>query len=202
MSGSGRHGDLTAAILAGGLARRFGGRDKARLLVGGRPILDRLVEAVAPIVSGVMLVTNDPARYADIDLPVVGDEVEGAGPLGGLVTALRASATRRVLALACDLPYVESGFLAYLAARAPDADLVVPRTADGLHPLCAIYARGLLPVLEARLASGRRALVDLAADVRTVEVGPDEVARFDALGRLLTNVNTPDDYEAALARLA
>jgi molybdopterin-guanine dinucleotide biosynthesis protein A len=202
MSGSGRHGDLTAAILAGGLARRFGGRDKARLLVGGRPILDRLVEAVAPVASGVMLVTNDPARYADVDLPVIGDEVEGAGPLGGLVTALRASAAPRVLALACDLPYVETDFLAYLAGRAPDADLVVPRTPDGLHPLCAIYARGLLPLLEARLAGGRRALVDLAPDVRTVEVGPDEVARFDTLGRLLTNVNTPDDYEAALARLA
>lgn len=201
MPGSGRHGDLTAAILAGGLARRFGGRDKARLPVGGRPILDRLVEAAAPVAGRVILVTNDPRRYADADMPVLRDEVTGAGPLGGLVTALRASTTRRVLALACDLPYVDADFLAYLADRAPEADLVVPRTRDGLHPLCAVYARALLPVLEARLAHGRRALVDLVGDVRTVEVGPAEVARFDPLGRLLTNVNTPDDYEAALARL-
>jgi molybdopterin-guanine dinucleotide biosynthesis protein A len=201
MSGSGRYGDLTAAILAGGLARRFGGRDKARLIVGGRPILERLVEAAAPVASRVILVTNDPARYADAGVPVLQDEISGAGPLGGLITALRASATRRVLALASDLPYVDADFLAYLAGRAPGADLVVPRTPDGLHPLCAVYARALLPVLEAHLASGRRALVDLVGGVRTVEVGPEEVARFDALGRLLTNVNTPDDYEAALSRL-
>src|SRR5438093_13266633 len=77
-------------VLAGGLARRMGGGDKARIRIGGRTILERVLERLTPQCSRVILNANgDPARFADISLPVVPDTVpDFAGPLAGILAGL------------------------------------------------------------------------------------------------------------------
>ena len=192
---------FSAAILAGGQARRLGGVDKSALAVGTSSILDRQLSLLRALTPHILIVA-DPSRAPAVDVPVVADRIPGAGSLGGLYTALMDAPTDQVLVIACDMPFLTAPFLMRLAARGVDVDVAVPRSAAGRHPLCASYARGVAGHLKARIERGdlrvREALDGL--DVR--ELGPDELAEFDPDGLLLLNVNTPDDYAKALKRTA
>ncbi len=74
----------TAAILAGGRARRLGGRDKSRLVVGGRTILERQLDVLRRLVPRIVIVANAPEQFADAGVPVLADAVPGCGSLGGI----------------------------------------------------------------------------------------------------------------------
>jgi molybdopterin-guanine dinucleotide biosynthesis protein A len=190
-----------AAILAGGRARRLGSQDKGALIVGGVRIVDRQHPSQQAITPDVLVVVSDATRaaaYAPLGLPVVVDRLPGAGALGGLYTAVTASPQPRILAVACDMPFLDPRFLAYLAAAAPDADVTIPRTADGLQPLCAVYARSCAAVFRRRVEDGALKVADALAGLRVQEVGPDEIAPFDPAGTLFFNVNTLEDYARAL----
>lgn len=183
----------TAAILAGGAARRFGGRDKSALVVEGRPILDRQLEVLAALTDDVLVVGGAAARAAG-RARAVPDRVPECGPLGGLYTALLESRRDATLVVACDMPYLSAPLLGHLLACAASADIVVPRTGGGYHPLCAVYARACLEPAARRLAGRRLAMLDLLGDVRVRVVAARELERFGDPDRLLANVNTPDDY--------
>ncbi|MGE5198812.1 MAG: molybdenum cofactor guanylyltransferase [Rhodospirillaceae bacterium] len=186
----------TAAILAGGRARRLGGRDKSRLVVGGRTILARQLDVLQRVVPRIVIVANEPDAFADAGVPVVPDAVPGNGSLGGIYTAL-AHAGGPVLILACDMPFVTAPFLARLIEAGQEADIAIPRGHDGYQPLCAHYAPACAGPLRRRIERGALKVVDLMADVRVRELGPDEIQPFDADGLLLLNVNTADDLVRA-----
>jgi molybdopterin-guanine dinucleotide biosynthesis protein A len=180
------HPTRSGAILAGGQATRFGGRDKSALLVDGRAILDRQIAALAPAVDDVVIVGGSRATIHDI--------VPGCGPLGGLHTALNAARGDAVLLVACDMPYLSTPFLAYLLSLTAGADIVVPQTERGYHPLCAVYTRACLEPAAARLADRRLRMRELVGSMRTRVVPIDEIRQFGDPDRLLANLNTPADY--------
>lgn len=192
----------TAAILAGGRARRLGGRDKSRLAVGSLRIIDRQIAVLREVADHVLIVTGERDRYAPLGLPVVDDLVPGAGALGGIYTALVAAPTDQTLVVACDMPFLTAPFLHHLAHAGRDVDVALPRTAEGYHPLCASYARGCAPHLRRQIDAGALKIQDALATLRIREIGPDQIAPYDPDGTLLFNVNTPDDYARALDALA
>ena len=202
-----------AAILAGGRATRLHGVDKGGLVIGGRTIRDRQLDALSGLVDDVFLI-GGPAADPSADswpgdragLPHVPDLLAGRGPLGGIQTALhQAGDAACTLIVACDLPFVSRPFLAFLLARALEAgaaDVVVPRSGDRLHPLCATYNRRVREAVDRRVASGALAVQALFDEVRVDIVEPEVVATFDPEGVMFWNVNTPDEYERACARAA
>jgi molybdopterin-guanine dinucleotide biosynthesis protein A len=192
---------VSAAILAGGRARRFDGRDKGALLVGGRSILSRLRSQITPIADDVMLLPGDREIPTPPDLRVVPDRVPACGPLAGLDAALAAARHDVLLLVAGDMPFVSSRLLAHLAALATGADAVVPRTERGYHPLCAAYTRACAPAVAARLAARQLRMVDMLTDVRVRVVTGSELEALGDPHRLLANVNTPAEYERANAEL-
>jgi molybdenum cofactor guanylyltransferase len=187
----------TAAIIAGGAASRFGNRDKATLIVGSRSILDRQLCAIRPLTDRIIAIANRPAAFAAAGLPVFEDLVPGAGALGGIYTALIAATTDRVVAIACDMPFLTTAFLGRLVELGAQADLTVPRPADGYQPLCACYSRACIEPLRQRIAARALRLQDLVADVRTTEIDARELATYDPDGTLFFNVNTPEDHAVA-----
>lgn len=192
------HG-ISAAILAGGLARRLGGADKGALVVGRARIIDRQLAALSVVADDIRIVANDPARYAGLRIPVIADAIAGAGALGGLYSALLDARHERVLILACDLPFVTTALLERLVADSsgPDEiDAVVPRSARGVEPLCALYSRRCAGAARARIERGELSIAGLLADLRVRELGPDALAPYDE-GALFENVNTPHDYARA-----
>lgn len=195
-----------AAILAGGRATRLHGADKSRLVVGGRTIRDRQLDVLRGLVDEIVLVGVDPAGGDDPEVPRLPDLAPGRGPLGGIQAALHHGDAACTLIVACDLPFLSRPFLAFLLARALDADgsadVVVPRSGDRLHPLCATYNRRVREVVDRRVASGALAVQALFDEVRVDVVEPEVVATFDPEGVMFWNVNTPDEYERACARAA
>jgi len=172
----------SAAILAGGQATRFGGRDKGALVVDGRTILDTQIATLSPIAGDIMVIR------------AVDDVVPGCGPMGGIHAALLKARSDVVFVVACDMPFITAPLAAYLLSLAADADIVVPKTGLGYHPLCAVYTRGCLKAIDRRLATRRLKMTGLFSDVRTREVTAEALGRFGECDRLLANVNTPAEY--------
>lgn len=188
----------TAAILIGGEARRFQGRDKSQLLIDGRAILDRQIDVLNEIADEILLVGSRPRALSPLNVRLVHDETPGLGPLGGLAAALAEARSPELVVLACDMPFVTAPLLAHLLTRAAVADAVdaaVPRTRRGFHPLCAVYSRRCLPIVARRLRQGQLALHGLLSELRVEAVETDTLACFGDPERLLANVNTPADLD-------
>ncbi len=175
---------LTLAILAGGKSDRMG-RDKALLPFLGRPLIQHILDQLAPIADEILISANAPADYAFLNLPVHVDLQAGAGPLGGLYTALKAAKNPLVAAVACDMPFASRTLLEYeldLIVKT-EADVVIPATARGLEPLHAIYLReNCLPAIEAALQEKSFKLTDWLAKVHTRLVPAEVVLQFDPQG--------------------
>jgi len=212
----------SVAILAGGDAKRFGGRDKSALIVDGRTILERQIAELSTVTDDILIVARpfsasaraevsrasarlaeapsarrrqDRNREAGSPEPrLITDLVPGCGPLGGLHAALSAARGDALFLVACDMPYVTAPLVSYLLTVADDADIVVPRTDRGYHPLCAVYRRACLPAVVRRLAERRLTMLDLLNDMRIREVTADDLGRFGNCDRLFANVNTPAEY--------
>ena len=180
----------SAAILAGGRASRFGGRDKSALVVDGQAILDRQLAAFATVegLDDRLMVGGTASRPG---LRSIEDVVPGSGPLGGIHAALTHAGHDAVCIVACDMPYITAPFIERLFEELQNNDVVVPRTERGYHPLCAIYTRACLEPIARRLADRKLKVRDLFADLRTrvVTLVNDE-------HRLVANVNTPQELAA------
>lgn len=184
----------SAAILAGGQARRFGGRDKSRLVIEGRSIIVRQMEVLQRVAHDIFIVGPRADLYADLGLPVYADLLPGRGALGGLYTALEVARNEAVLTVACDLPFLDAGLLARLAERAAGRDGAWIVTGRGTEPLVACYRRGGRTRVLDRLRSGALKAADLGTSLEMAAVGADEAAEFGPIDRLLANVNTPEDF--------
>ena len=186
---TGKRPALAAAILAGGRARRLGGINKAAMVIGGTPIVDRQLAALRSVASDVFVVGHPDPLWTARALRVVADEIADAGPLGGIYTALLHSPADRTLVVACDMPFIAPDVLERLAAVA-DADVVVARSGRGLEPLCAIYSRACAARIRERIERGEYAASTIPEGFRVAEVGVERALVF-------VNVNTPHDYERA-----
>jgi molybdenum cofactor guanylyltransferase len=187
----------SAAILAGGLATRFGGRDKGALIVEGESIQSRQLAALAQVADDLMIVGPDRSAVDNaIGIPVrtLPDRIPGRGPLGGLHTALSEARGDALAVVACDMPFVSAPLLAHLLALTREADAVVPSTGRGYHPLCAAYTRACLDSIARRLSKGELKMIGWLDEVRVRVVPEAELRVFGDPDALLANVNTPDDF--------
>ena len=170
---------VSAAILCGG-AGRMGGTHKGELMVGGRSILDRQLDALRPLTPDLMLIDRD-GRHADLPgVRRIRDLVDDAGALGGIYTALATATASRVLVVACDMPFLTTPFLAWLSEYDADADVVIPVDQQGRHPLCGVFHRRIAPALKARIEA-RALRVDDALAV--LDVRGDRARRNGPLRR-------------------
>jgi molybdopterin-guanine dinucleotide biosynthesis protein A len=189
-------------LLAGGLARRMGGGDKPMREIGGRTILNRVIDRLTPQCDGLILNANgDPARFKAFGLPVIADDIaDFPGPLAGILAALDWTAANRpdaqwILSAAADCPFLPRDLVARLhrARIAENAQLAVAASAGQSHPVIGLWSVDLRDEL-------RHALV--VEDIR-------KVGRWTARYRLATvewpaapldpffNANTMDDIAEA-----
>jgi len=180
---------FTGIVLAGGASTRMG-RDKSLLQVDGRALVTIAAEALLAGGAGrVAVIGGDAAQIAGLGLETIADEHPGAGPLGGLITGLRASDDRVVMVLACDMPAIDGPsverIVGALAAQ-PTALAAIPRLGERRQILTAAYRLEILPIFETAFAAGERAPRRALADVEVADVaGLDR----DRLG----DVDRPED---------
>jgi molybdopterin-guanine dinucleotide biosynthesis protein A len=191
---------IAGFILAGGRSSRMG-HDKAMLEIDGVTMLDRAIDLIrsAGIEPAVVGSFDESSRR--VGVPVIPDDWPGAGPLGGIATALRHSQTPWNLVIACDMPYLTTEWLEFLMRRASSADAVVPMNESGAEPLCAVYNKRAEATIREELENGTRKVTDGLAKLRVDPIEPGEWKGFDSDGFLFKNMNEPADYQEAKARL-
>jgi len=188
---------VTGVVQAGGKSTRMGGEPKALMTVGGKRIIERVVDAVAPAVDDLLLVTNTPDLYTFLGLPMVPDVYPDSGSLGGIYSGLKAAPAEFAFTVACDMPFLHPDIVRLVVGRAGDGDVVIPRAVDQLQTLHAVYAKTCLPHIEARLLAGRFKIVGFFDEVRVVEIDEGEMGRHRDPALVFMNVNTPLELERA-----
>lgn len=191
---------LAGYVQAGGASSRFGS-DKALVELDGKPVLLRVTALVASI-TGSASVVAPAGRYEGLGVNVVPDRWPGAGPLGGIVTALLHTAETDPacpwnLIVGCDLPFLTVEWLAFLAdcAQRSAAHVLLPLSSEGPEPLCACYRTSAAPALQAALAAGERKIQRAMATLAVETLDESRWKRFDSAGRLFLNMNTPADLQ-------
>jgi molybdopterin-guanine dinucleotide biosynthesis protein A len=190
--------DVEAFLLAGGASRRMGS-PKAGLIVGGEPIAARVARMITPHVCRMTVVTDRPDEVAFLKIPIIPDIHPGIGPLGGLHAALHSSRSRSIVLAAIDLPFLSEHLILELLRRHGPAPATVPRTDDGLHPLCAIFDRSVLSEVERYIQEKKLSIRMLVEEVG-VEIVDLAQCQPPIDPIVLANVNTPSDLFEARTR--
>lgn len=193
---------VLGVLLAGGLARRMGGGDKPLRTVGGRSILQRVIDTMSPQCAALVLNANgDPARFGAFGWPVVPDDVPGfAGPLAGILAALDHAAREwprvsHVVSVAADSPFLPSDLVARLeeGRKAAGADLACAASNGQSHPVIGLWPVALRTALRQALVIEDIRKIDRFTaryTIATVEWKTDPVDPF-------FNANTPEDIALA-----
>jgi len=190
--------DCTAIILAGGESKRMG-QDKASLVLDGLPLLQRVVNIAQPLFAEVILSVRQPRQ--DIALPQVCDDPAHIGPLAGLAAGLQRSRTSWVFAAACDMPFISSALIEYLARQRADCQAVVPMVHGHPQPLAAFYAASCLPAVLACLnGNGKHSLRALLEDLQVRYVSEAGMLEADPQLRSFFDLDTPQDLARAMNR--
>jgi molybdenum cofactor guanylyltransferase len=177
------------------------GRDKAWLDLGGRAMIERVIDALSAATSLVAIIANDP-EYTRLGIPVFADTFKNIGPLEAIRTALANSPAPLVALVGCDLPFVTSELLEFLLGLACDYTAVVPVSEAGRpEPLCAIYSTQALRQVSKLIETGERKVSRLFDLVPTRRVGPSEIGHLAGSELFFENVNTPQEYERARERI-
>lgn len=196
--------DVIGAVLAGGRGRRVGG-DKASLEIGGRTLARRAVDALLQVgLEPLLLLRGRQQAPRDADsIPIVRDEVEDAGPLGGLHALFRGTAAEWALVVACDQPLLDPRLLrGLLAEPRDDVEALVGRPSRPFEPLPGLYRRTSLQTIEKMLAGSERSLHGLLSSLQVRDVPERTLRRWDPELLSYLNVNTPADLARARALAA
>lgn len=183
---------LTGIVLAGGLSTRMG-RDKATLPFSGSDLLHTVLARLAPVCDHLIVVSNVPREIRMPDVTVVPDKYPQCGPLAGMHAGLKASVTAYNFLVACDMPFLSSQAVAYMAGAAQGFDAAVPFIDGYYHPLHAIYHQNCLKHIEQMLQAGNYRVLDFYPAVKLRQIGAAELRRFDPQLKTLDNINTPED---------
>jgi molybdopterin-guanine dinucleotide biosynthesis protein A len=190
---------LTVSIQAGGQSSRMG-EDKALKTFLGRPLIQRVVERLAPIADEIIVTTNRPDDYTFLNLRLTSDLKPGRGALGGFYTAI-ASATRPIVAVvACDMPFASATLIETMSRLLieEEVDVVIAKSEDGYEPLHAVYRRDTcLPPIEAAIDADQWKVIAWFPQVKVRVLTPEEIKSADPDGLAFWNVNTPEEFAKA-----
>ncbi len=187
---------VSGAVLAGGKSRRFG-RDKAEALLGGVPLIRRVLDILQDLFDDVLIVSNQPIRYASFGVPVAADVIPGAGSLGGILTALIHARNEWCFIAACDMPFLSPPVIRKMLERCGGYDVTVPVLNGEPEPLHAIYSKRCVQAIEKRIRAGDFRILHFYPEVRTLRLEPSVWRDVDPEDRSFANINTERELRVA-----
>ncbi len=186
-------GDVAAIILAGGQNSRMGGADKAFLTVSGQTVFARTLELLRQCFPQVVVVSNQPQKYAGYAVEVTSDEFPGCGPLAGIQAGLNVIRRPYAFVVACDMPFLRPEPIAFLARRLAAQEAIIPCWDGDIEPLHAIYATALRRRIEVALRAGTHAIREFLPTIHAEYVSEAIMRAVDGADESFRNVNTPED---------
>jgi len=189
---------VTGLIIAGGKSRRLG-IDKRFLEIGGRPSIQRVIDAYEGLFKEILIVADATEPFQSLGVKVVVDLIPGCATLGGLYTGLQFASHDRVFAAASDMPWLSPAAIRVVLDQALSGDIVIPDLAGKLQPMHAVYAKTCLPVLRSVVEAGRLKVQDLCTspELRVHRIPEAAFREVDPELRSFFNINTPADLAQA-----
>ncbi len=191
--------DISAIILCGGKERRFGS-NKAKAIVSGKYLLDRVIERLTPITDQIIVVTAPEKTdiLGEHMVQVVIDKYPGRGPLGGIYTGLLSTKNHYAVTVGCDMPFINTELIRYMTELAIGYDAVVPRLErQMLESLHAVYTKNCIPTIHDALENDKLSIYQIVQNLKVRYVEKAEYLKFDPDKRSFFNINYPEDLEKA-----
>jgi molybdopterin-guanine dinucleotide biosynthesis protein A len=183
---------VSGFVLAGGKSSRFP-PNKALASFRGSPLLVNALRILSSITPS-LFILGPPASFASSGVPIIPDLGESCGPITGLYTAIKRSASSVNLILACDMPLLTPDFFRELLKRVPPAEAAVFRHADGkVEPLAGVYGKACLPKIESFLLAGGRKVAELLLALQVSYVEEKDFSECVIRPDMLANLNSPED---------
>jgi len=193
----------TGVILSGGLNTRFGGTNKAFSSIGGRRIIDRLLDVFTDLFDEIILVTNHPEQFLQWDLTIVTDIFDLRSSLTGIHTGLFYANNPNAFFSACDTPFLQKELVETLVEQIEHKiDIIMPETTAGFEPLCAIYSKRCLKPAEDHLKANKLKIQWAFRSNRIKNIPENLLRSVDPELRSFFNINTPEDLARAAAMIA
>ncbi len=190
--------NASAVILAGGKSSRMG-FDKSLLQLGEKSMIEHISDRIRPMFKETLIVSNQNNKYGIPDVQEIFDIYVDKGPLGGIHAALSTASYPEVFVISCDMPFIKPLFIERLLAASPGFDVTVFRINGKYEPLCAIYNKSCLPLIEDRLKRDRCSVYQIYPYLRVNYLGEESVDNKMSAERIFFNMNTPQDYQLILA---
>ena len=184
--------DVTGVILAGGKSSRYG-KNKSFVKVNGIPLIERVIREMKDAFQDVIIITNTPNEYAYLAFPMFEDLIKGLGPLGGIYTGLKSLQTRAGFFVACDMPGISAKLIKYMVGNRHGHDIVVPRVAGQLEPLCALYSKSCLPRIKRFIDAKQYQVFCFFDEVSVRYIEEEEIRRLDSGLTTFFNINRPEE---------
>ncbi|MGE5310696.1 MAG: molybdenum cofactor guanylyltransferase, partial [Nitrospirota bacterium] len=172
---------MVGTILAGGKSRRFG-RNKSLEFFQGERLIERQVRTLRSLFPEVMIVTNTPELYLDLDVTIVQDIIPGLGPLGAIYTGLLFARGGSIFVTAVDMPFIQPEVIRRMMELLPGHDVIVPRLGDYLEPLHGMYSSRCLASVKRMLDRDELQVVRFFPSVKMAYLDEEEIRRLDPKG--------------------
>ncbi len=185
-------GDVSACIIAGGKSRRFGS-DKMLYEYEGVPLIERVYRIVSGVFRDIAIVGDGGERFAFLNAPCIPDIVHGAGPMGGVYTALTHSQTARCFVVAGDMPNLNGELMRYLVSVSEGCMVTAPKLGWRYETLHAVYSKQCIPLIEERLRQGMMSLGAFIESTNPRAVTEEEISRIADPSAVFRNINYRED---------
>lgn len=191
---------MTGIILSGGKNTRMG-FNKAFVSVGGERIIDRTVNLFRELFNEIIIVTNNPADYEDLDVLTVADVVKDVGSIGGIYTGLFHASSEYSFIAACDMPFLNKELILKMIEISSSSGggwtAVVPFAFDRYHPLHAIYSRKCMKPIEEMIKNSDLRIANLFQKIKIKRLEEAEWFSDERFLSSLDNINTKEDLDRA-----
>jgi FdhD protein len=184
---------VSGVILAGGESRRMGS-DKSLLPIHGARFIDHVHRTLATMFEDVVIVTNSPDLYSDIDCRKVPDIYYAQGSLAGIHSGICHAKHERAFVVACDMPFINPTVVRDICANAEQGEVVIPVHQEGFEPLHALYGKSCLAAMEEELDAGKKRIIGFFPKVKVSEITTTQWSEVDPEGFSFRNINTPEEY--------
>lgn len=188
--------DITAAVLAGGKNTRFSGKTKAKIIIDGRPLIERTIGVLQEVFSDLIIITNSREEFKKYDyIRMAGDIYRNIGPLGGLHSALVNTDREAVFLVAGDMPELSSSTIRHVANtyEKTKCEALIPVYKGLMEPLHAIYSRRVLSRLEDFIKSGAK--YSIREFLHLVDDKYLEIEAKEGAVNPFLNINSPEDLQ-------
>ena len=186
----------SAVILAGGRSRRMG-FDKQFLKINERRLIDSMVNRLKEEFDEIIIVTNKPWHYMGVGHKVVSDIIKDKGPLSGIHAGLKASSSRYVYFIACDMPYINLNYIKYMKENlyTTKASCCITKLGDWIEPFNAFYSKDTIKDIEEHLNQNKKSVHSLVKKLNTLYIEENTARSFSPNWDMFLNLNTKEDLQ-------